>query len=152
MLTETLLFVLLSPGLLLTLPPVGKKVFASCKTSVAAILVHALVFAVLLAFRKSIPGLRSIEPFQTDEEIKKDPEVDTARTEQAKARQDLKKKHQDELKALLDRQKAERTALRDTQKTAILAKVEGARQRKRGTATTTTGSTTASTTASTTTA
>ena len=146
MLTETLLFVLVSPGLLLTLPPVGKKVFMSCKTSVAAVLVHAVVFAILLAFRKSIPGLRTLEPFQTDEEIKTDPEVVTTRTEQAKARQDLKKKHQDELKALLDRQKAERSALRDTQKTAILAKVEGARQRKRSAAPTTTAATTGTST------
>ena len=141
MLTETLLFVFLSPGMLLTLPPVGKKIFMTCKTSTVAVLVHAVVFAVLLAFRKSIPFLRTLEPFQTDDKIKADPEVSTARTEQAKARQDLKKKHQDELKALLDKQKAERTALRETQKTAILAKVEGARQRKKA------GTTTAAATA-----
>ncbi len=43
-----LLFILLSPGLLLTLPPVGKKIFMSGQTSVAAILVHALVFTLVL--------------------------------------------------------------------------------------------------------
>lgn len=63
MLVETLLFVLLSPGLLLTLPPIGKKVFMSGKTSTMAILVHALVFAAALYYRKSIPVLSSLEGF-----------------------------------------------------------------------------------------
>ncbi len=149
MLAETILFILLSPGLLLTLPPVGKKVFMSCKTSTWAVLVHAVVFAFLLSFRKMIPGLRSIEPFQTDDDkVKADSEVSAERTAQAKARQDLKAKHQSELKALLDKQKAERAALRDTQKTTILDKVAKARDRiKSGTsapaATTTTTTTTA---------
>ncbi len=44
----TLLFVLLSPGVLLTLPPLGKGVFMSRQTSLTAVAVHALVFA--LAF------------------------------------------------------------------------------------------------------
>ena len=43
-----LLFILLSPGLLLTLPPVGKKVFMSGQTSTSAVLVHALVFTLVL--------------------------------------------------------------------------------------------------------
>ena len=43
-----LLFILLSPGLLLTLPPVNKKIFMSGQTSVSAILVHALVFTLVL--------------------------------------------------------------------------------------------------------
>lgn len=140
MLTETLLFLLLSPGMLLTLPPVGKKVFASCKMSVAAVLVHAVVFGLLLAYRKSIPGLRSVEPFQTDAEVVADTEVSTERTAQAKARQDLKTRHQAELKALLDKQKAERTALRETQKAAMVEKVGKARERRK---TTSTASTTA---------
>ena len=63
MLVEALLFVLLSPGLLLTLPPVGKKVFMSGKTSVMAVLVHALVFAAVLYYKKSIPVLSSLEGF-----------------------------------------------------------------------------------------
>lgn len=48
MLVPVLLFILLSPGLLLTLPPVGKKVFMSGQTSIQAVLVHALVFAAVL--------------------------------------------------------------------------------------------------------
>jgi Protein of unknown function (DUF3339) len=46
-LATVLLFILLSPGLLLTLPPVGKKVFMSGKTSVVAVLVHAAVFYIV---------------------------------------------------------------------------------------------------------
>jgi len=41
------LFFILSPGVLLTLPPGSKGVWMSCQTSVAAALVHALVFVVL---------------------------------------------------------------------------------------------------------
>ena len=55
MLGAVLLFILLSPGLLLTLPPVGKKIFMSHQTSVAAVLVHALVFYLVLSYRDSIP-------------------------------------------------------------------------------------------------
>lgn len=136
MLTETLLFVLLSPGLLLTIPPVGKKILASGKTSVAAIAVHAALFAVLLAFRKSIPGLRSLEAFQTEDELAaKETEVVAQRTSQQKARQDLKRTHQDELKALLQKQRGERNALRTTQRDALKATLEAAKA-KRLTATT----------------
>jgi hypothetical protein len=45
-----LLFVVLSPGLVLTLPPVGPKIFFSGKTSVTSVLVHAVVFAAALYF------------------------------------------------------------------------------------------------------
>jgi hypothetical protein len=48
MLVLVLLFVLLSPGVLVTLPPVGGSVFMSGKTSLVAVLVHAAVFAVVL--------------------------------------------------------------------------------------------------------
>jgi hypothetical protein len=48
----------------LTLPPVGKKIFMSCQTSVAAVLVHAVVFAVLLNFFDDIPVLNMIEGFR----------------------------------------------------------------------------------------
>lgn len=65
MLGVVALFILLSPGLLLTLPPVGKKVFMSCKTSTVAVLVHAAVFAFLLANIRSIPVLNQLEGFQT---------------------------------------------------------------------------------------
>ena len=60
MLTEVALFAALSPGLLLTLPPVGKKVFLSGKTSTAAVFAHAVVFAVALKFLKPV-----LEGFQS---------------------------------------------------------------------------------------
>ncbi len=44
----TLLFVVLSPGVLLTLPPLGKGIWMSRQTSLMAVAVHAVVFA--LAF------------------------------------------------------------------------------------------------------
>jgi len=40
-----LLFFILSPGVLLTLPPGGRGVFMSNQTSVVAAAVHTLVFA-----------------------------------------------------------------------------------------------------------
>ena len=43
------LFVLLSPGVLLTLPPVGGQVFMSGKTSLIAVLVHAVIFVLILS-------------------------------------------------------------------------------------------------------
>jgi hypothetical protein len=50
---EVLLFVLLSPGFLLTIPAEGKKVWMSGRTSVMAVLVHALIFgAVLMCLKK----------------------------------------------------------------------------------------------------
>jgi hypothetical protein len=63
LLAATLLFVLLSPGILLTLPPVGSKIFMSGKTSLIAVLVHAVVFYVLLCYRSSIPILNMVEGF-----------------------------------------------------------------------------------------
>jgi len=59
-----LLFVVLSPGLLLTLPPVGNKIFMSGKTSLMAIVVHAVVFAGLLYNLQSIPYLNRLEPYE----------------------------------------------------------------------------------------
>jgi hypothetical protein len=66
-----LLFILLSPGLLLTLPPVGKVIFASGKTSCMAVIVHAIVFSVALCairmswnkegFQSSGPGVYNPE-------------------------------------------------------------------------------------------
>lgn len=46
-LSATLLFILLSPGLLLTLPAESKGFFMSRQTSLVAVVVHALVFALL---------------------------------------------------------------------------------------------------------
>jgi len=61
MYAEILLFILLSPGLLLTLPPVGSKVFMSGQTSTAAVLVHAVVFAVALYFIDYIPLVNQLD-------------------------------------------------------------------------------------------
>ena len=57
-----ILFILLSPGVLLTIPPVGKSVFMSRQTSPSAVLVHAIIFTgILYAIKKydmlSIPVL-----------------------------------------------------------------------------------------------
>ena len=63
MLVEIILFILLSPGLLLTIPPVSKRgLFMSGKTSTVAILIHAIVFGVALYF---LQGAYAYEGFQT---------------------------------------------------------------------------------------
>jgi len=64
MIREIVLFILLSPGLLLTLPPVGKKVFMSCQTSVVAVFVHALVFGIVLYYVDYIPIINNLDGFQ----------------------------------------------------------------------------------------
>ena len=69
LLGATLLFVLLSPGVLLTLPPVGGKIFMSGKTSLLAVAVHAVVFYVLLSMRRQIPVINMV--FEGFEEPKK---------------------------------------------------------------------------------
>lgn len=56
----TVLFVLLSPGVLLTIPPVGRSILMSGKTSLIAVLVHAVIFYVLLSFRRQIPVINVI--------------------------------------------------------------------------------------------
>jgi len=43
-----LLFVLLSPGVLLTIPPVGKKIWMSGKMSLLSVCVHALIFVLVM--------------------------------------------------------------------------------------------------------
>jgi hypothetical protein len=53
-----MLFIILSPGFLITLPPVGGKLFMSYRTSLFSILVHSLVFAASIFF------LNQIEAFQ----------------------------------------------------------------------------------------
>ena len=47
------LFVLLSPGLLLTLPPLSRGVLTSGQTSTTAVLVHALVFGLVYSLLRS---------------------------------------------------------------------------------------------------
>lgn len=61
MLRTFLLFILLSPGVLLTLPPVGKNIFMSCQTSLLAVLVHAVIFAVVLSYSDKIPLLNRLD-------------------------------------------------------------------------------------------
>lgn len=53
MFLAVLLFILLSPGVLLTLPPIGGKFWMTGKTSMAAVLVHAVVFGLALYLLKS---------------------------------------------------------------------------------------------------
>ena len=60
-LLATLLFIVLSPGLLVTLPPVGPNIFMSLKTSVLAILVHAVVFYIALCFLPNFEGFQEME-------------------------------------------------------------------------------------------
>ena len=60
LLLATVLFVLLSPGVLLTLPPVGGRIWMSGKTSLVAVLVHAVVFYVLMSMRRQIPVINVI--------------------------------------------------------------------------------------------
>lgn len=46
-LSATILFIVLSPGLLLTLPALSKGVFMSGQTSITAVLVHGVIFGIL---------------------------------------------------------------------------------------------------------
>lgn len=56
LIVTTSLFLALSPGLLLTLPPGSGGVFRSGQTSIPAALTHAIVFAVVFALlRKQFP-------------------------------------------------------------------------------------------------
>lgn len=55
-LIPTALFILLSPGMFLTLPSNSKNVLMTGQTSVQSVLVHAVVFAILYAcLRKNFP-------------------------------------------------------------------------------------------------
>jgi hypothetical protein len=56
LIVTTMLFLALSPGMLLTLPPGSKGVFMSGQTSPASALVHTVVFALVFALlRKQFP-------------------------------------------------------------------------------------------------
>lgn len=56
LLVTTTLFLALSPGLLLTLPPGSGGIFQSGQTSIPAAVTHAVVFAVVFALlRKQFP-------------------------------------------------------------------------------------------------
>jgi hypothetical protein len=58
--TLTLLFIILSPGFLLTLPPVNGKLFMSYKTSLFSIVIHAFIFAGLVNYLYRIEAFRSM--------------------------------------------------------------------------------------------
>jgi len=64
--TASFLFIILSPGFLITLPPVGGKLFMSYKTSLFSILVHSLVFAVAIYFFNRIEAFQN--PSNSEEE------------------------------------------------------------------------------------
>ena len=56
LIVTTVLFLALSPGLLLTLPPGSGGVFRSGQTSLPAVVTHAVVFAVVFAvLRRQFP-------------------------------------------------------------------------------------------------
>lgn len=56
LIVPAVLFVLLSPGLLLTLPPGPGGIFMSRSTSSSAIIVHTIVFTLIFAgLRKTFP-------------------------------------------------------------------------------------------------
>ena len=50
LLLATVLFIVLSPGVLLTIPPGKGPLFASGKTSLVAVFVHAAVFYLAMTF------------------------------------------------------------------------------------------------------
>jgi len=66
MLVPVLLFILLSPGLLLTLPPVGKKVWMSGQTSLQSVLVHAFVFVAVLYLLEKNKDMKTTEGFRLE--------------------------------------------------------------------------------------
>jgi hypothetical protein len=67
MLAAIALFILLSPGLLLTIPPLTKGgLFRSGKTSALAVLVHAVIFAFLLSYIEYIPILNQLDGFDDE--------------------------------------------------------------------------------------
>ena len=58
LLVTAVLFAVLSPGMVLTLPPGSGGVFSSGQTGVAPVFVHALVFALVFALlRKQFPAV-----------------------------------------------------------------------------------------------
>jgi hypothetical protein len=88
------LFIVLSPGVLLTLPPGRRGVFMSGQTSVLAVLVHAVVFYLALVYLKPVAARIIGEGF---EDKKKEEEAFWAEEEEKKkegfwAEQEEKKK------------------------------------------------------------
>ena len=61
MLSLILLFILLSPGVLITLPPGSNGIFFSGQTSLDAAITATILFAAIIAFKERIPILRNID-------------------------------------------------------------------------------------------
>ena len=61
MLSLILLFILLSPGVLITLPPGSNGIFFSGQTSLDAAITATIIFAAIIAFKGRIPVLRNID-------------------------------------------------------------------------------------------
>jgi len=57
-----ILFILLQPGILLTLPPIGKKIFMSGKSNFVSACVHGIIFAILLHLLNITEGFRTQPP------------------------------------------------------------------------------------------
>lgn len=79
LLTATLFFVLLSPGVLLTLPPKSKGIFMSGQTSMLAVLVHAVVFYIVLQYvlpMMGVEGFQDAPKCMTDADCKEGKCVD----------------------------------------------------------------------------
>ena len=56
LIVPAVLFILLTPGLLLTIPPGSEGVFISGQTSIVAVVTHAVIFALIFAFlRRQFP-------------------------------------------------------------------------------------------------
>jgi hypothetical protein len=60
MLSTVVLFILLSPGVLLTIPPGPNGYFFSGERSFVATVVHAILFTIILYYKHDIPGLREL--------------------------------------------------------------------------------------------
>ena len=60
MLAHILLFILLTPGMILTIPPGPNGIFFSGETSIDAVLTAAVLFAGIIYYKKKIPVIRNI--------------------------------------------------------------------------------------------
>lgn len=74
----TILFVLLSPGILLTLPAGGKGIVMSGQTSMMAVLVHAVLFYFLVPFLTPLARRVGLEGFQDTKDVGSAPCTDEA--------------------------------------------------------------------------
>jgi hypothetical protein len=78
MLVATLLFILLSPGVLLTLPAGSKGIVMSGQTSLMAVLVHAVLFYFLVPFLAPMARRLGLEGFQDNKDAGSAPCTDAA--------------------------------------------------------------------------